>query len=121
MKILHLLPMIVTLALLVPSAGASDAPAKRQSQKKAQPAGQTSLSGCVDERDSGRYILVDDAKLSPIAELKADDFPNEGFAKYLGQKVMVRGKISTEEGRTVFTVRKIEMVSETCAPARPSP
>jgi len=77
------------------------------------------LTGCIDERETGHYILIDDTKLSPIAELQAEGFPNEGFAKYLGQKVTVQGKSSTEGTRTLFTVRKVETVSEACSPSRP--
>lgn len=77
------------------------------------------MTGCIDERETGHYILIDDTKLSPIAELQAEGFPNEGFAKYLGQKVTVQGKSSTEGTRTLFTVRKVETVSEACSPSRP--
>ena len=74
-----------------------------------------SLTGCVDEQD-GQYILVNDHTLSPIANLEADGFPTEGFAKHMGHKVTVRGTSSTDGTKPVFRVRTIETVSETCAP-----
>src|SRR5262245_35759071 len=52
-----------------------------------------SLTGCVDEQEGGRYILIDLRSLTPIANLEADGFPNEGFAKHLGNTVTVRGTI----------------------------
>jgi len=74
-----------------------------------------SLTGCVDEQE-GRYILTDDRELTPIANLEADGFPQEGFAKHLGHKVTVRGTSTPGDPRPTFKVRSIAMISETCAP-----
>ncbi|MGA7240125.1 MAG: hypothetical protein WBY44_30865 [Bryobacteraceae bacterium] len=82
--------------------------------KKAAPSG-TSLTGCVDEQ-AGRYILTDDRDLTPIANLEADGFPQEGFAKHMGHKVTVRGTSVPGDPRPTFKVRSITTVSETCAP-----
>jgi hypothetical protein len=119
------LPLLCAVLLAAPAPGAntSGTPGdsrQKEAKKNAKPATQaTSLTGCIDERETGHYILIDDTKLSPLAELQAEGFPNEGFAKYLGQKVTVQGKSSTEGTRTLFTVRKVETVSETCTPSRP--
>jgi len=89
-----------------------------KSQKKAPAAKktpETSLSGCVDEKE-GHYVLVDDRSLNPVAGLEADGFPTEGFAKFMGQKVTVRGISNSAGTPPVFKVRIIETVSETCAP-----
>ena len=84
------------------------------SKKKAVP--QTSLSGCIDQQE-GRYVLVDDKALSAVADLDADGFPTEGFAKYMGHKVTLRGTSSPGSTRPAFKVRSIETISESCAPA----
>ena len=60
--------------------------------------------------------LVDDRNLSPAADLEADGFPTEGFAKHVGHKVTVRGTSSSGSTRPVFKVRSIDTLSETCAP-----
>ncbi len=73
------------------------------------------MTGCVDEQD-GRYVLTDDREMKPIANLEADGFPTEGFAKHMGHKVIVRGTTSSDTPLPVFKVRSIETVSETCAP-----
>ncbi|HXS96228.1 MAG TPA: hypothetical protein VN736_16610 [Candidatus Limnocylindrales bacterium] len=73
------------------------------------------MTGCVDEQD-GKYVLVDDRTLNPIASLEADGFPTEGFAKHMGHKVTVRGTSSTGGAKPVFKVRTIEPVADTCAP-----
>jgi hypothetical protein len=111
--------MLTGLAGLVPAAALS-APQALENGKEAQTgkkqaASGSSLTGCVDEKE-GHYILVDDRSLSPVADLEADGFPTEGFAKHMGHKVTVRGTSSSGSTRPVFKVRSIETVSETCAP-----
>jgi hypothetical protein len=88
--------------------------APTNTQSKAAPK-TASMSGCIDE-DNGRYILVDDRELKPIADLVADGFPTEGFARHMGHKVIVRGISSPGDSRPLFKVRSIETISETCAP-----
>jgi hypothetical protein len=70
------------------------------------------MTGCVEGQD-GQYGLVDDRGLELIAGLQAEGFPPEGFARRVGHEV-TRGAGGT---RPVFTVRGIETVSDTCAPA----
>ena len=111
--------MLTSLAVLVPRATFSAAQ-EPQSQSKAQDgkkkvASGASLSGCVDQQD-GRYVLVDDRSLDPVADLEADGFPTEGFAKHMGHKVTIRGTSNSGSTRPLFKVRTIETVSETCAP-----
>jgi len=118
-----LLVLLAVLAVLAPATALSAAQAP-EGQKKAptvkkQAASASSLSGCVDERE-GHYILVDDRNLAPVADLEADGFPTEGFAKHVGHKVTVRGTSSSGSARPVFKVRSIETVSETCAPTSQS-
>lgn len=112
--------VLLTLLAAVPPS-ASSAPFQSEQQKNARQndtkASGTSLTGCVDEQD-GRYILTDDRELTPIANLEADGFPQEGFAKHLGQKVTVRGTSSPGDPRPTFKVRSIKTISETCAPPK---
>jgi hypothetical protein len=82
----------------------------------------SAMTGCIDEQN-GHYLLVEDRTMTPIADLVADGFENEGFAKHLGQKVTVRGTStadSTEskesKSRPTFKVRSIETVSDSCGP-----
>jgi len=78
-------------------------------------AAKASLSGCADQQE-GRYPLVDARDPSPVTDLEADGFPTEGFARYMGQKVTVRGTSSSGSTRPVFKVRSIESLNDTCAP-----
>jgi hypothetical protein len=71
------------------------------------------MTGCVDEQE-GHYILIDDRTRDPIANLEAQGFETEGFAKHVGHKVTVRGTSSPGETRPTFRVRSIETVSDTC-------
>lgn len=113
-----LLFTLTIFAVLAPATALAAAQASNSGQKapgKKQAASGSSLSGCVDQKE-GHYILVDDRNLSPVADLEADGFPTEGFAKHVGHKVTVRGTSSSGSTRPVFKVRSIETVSETCAP-----
>ena len=52
-----------------------------------------SLTGCVDERD-GQYVLTNDTNLQPIARLQpAAGSADDNFARHMGHKVTVRGKL----------------------------
>ena len=102
----------------------------KKAEQKKKPGG-ASLTGCVDQQD-GQFVLVDDHDLKVVASLDAEGFPVEGFAKHVGQKVIVRGVAASRAAssaassgdsggaRPVFKVRTIETVSETCAPPQSS-
>ena len=107
-------PLIVSMP--VRAAQKKESSAKQKKAPAKAPAG--SLSGCVDQQDGG-YVLIQEESRSPIANLEADGFPTEGFAKFVGQKVTVRGTASpggTE--RPAFKVRSVEKVSDKCGPDR---
>ena len=88
-------------------------PKKKQSGGKTQ---QAALTGCIDQQD-GHYVLIKELGRSVIAQLEAEGFPTEGFAKHLGHKVTVRGtSSSTGDERPVFRVRSVEHISDTCEP-----
>lgn len=88
---------------------------QKDKPKKASPKAGVSLTGCVDEQD-GRYILVDDRELKPVADLQADGFSTESFAKHVGHLVTVRGTSNPGSSRPVFRVRSIETLDDTCTP-----
>jgi hypothetical protein len=114
---------IFTLIAVATSASASPGQEKDQSQKSPAKQKQSektaSMTGCVDQQE-GRYVLTDDRHLAPIADLEADGFPTEGFAKHVGHKVTVRGTNTANGSRPLFKVRTVETLSETCAP-QPAP
>ena len=90
---------------------------QKQKQSKAKDSG-ASLTGCIDEQN-GHYVMISDRTLDPIADLEAEGFETEGFAKHVGHKVTVRGSSNSGETRPLFKVRRIEEISETCAPQSP--
>ena len=92
--------------------------APQTSRPKQRPAQkQAAMTGCFDEHESC-YVLINDQTRELIANLEAEGFPMDGFAKHLGRKVTVRGA-SASEGPPVFKVRSIETASETCGPQQP--
>jgi len=82
-------------------------------QKSDPKAKVATLTGCVDEQE-GQWVLVNDQTMAIIANLAADGFQTEAFAKYLGQTVTVRGAMTSGVSRPVFKVRSIEKIRETC-------
>ena|ERR1051325_6187756 len=89
-----------------------DAPGKNAPQKNGK---QTALTGCIDEHE-GQYLLIHDQTRDLIANLEAEGFPTEGFAKHLGHKVVVRGVKASSGERPVFRVRTVETLSDSCGP-----
>jgi len=74
----------------------------------------SSLTGCIDEQD-GQYVLIHDRTRDLIANLEAEGFPVEGFARHLGHKVTVRGTASSNGAKgPVFKVRAVDAVSDSC-------
>jgi hypothetical protein len=94
---------------LLAACAASQAAAKKSTQ----------LTGCIDERPGPRYVLRGDQQLRLIALLEPSGFPVQGFAKYLGQKVIVTGELGSEGEPPVMKVKRIKRVSSYCAPAGP--
>jgi hypothetical protein len=86
-----------------------------QQPKKESKSASDSMTGCVDEQ-AGRYVLTNDRDLALIANLEADGFPTEAFAKHMGHKVTVRGTLVPGATPPTFKVRTVVAVSDTCAP-----
>ena len=102
-----------------PVSGSDQADQKQKQDQKQKPSkakeATASLTGCIDEQN-GQYVMINDRTRDPIADLQAEGFETEGFAKHVGHKVTVRGTSSSGETRPIFRVRSIETISETCAP-----
>jgi hypothetical protein len=97
------------------ASGASQAKQKQDPPSKEQKATKDSLTGCIDQQE-GRYVLVDFHTMNAVANLEAEGFPTEGFAKHMGHKVTVRGISSPDGALPRFKVRSIETISDICAP-----
>jgi hypothetical protein len=91
---------------------------KQDKAKTVQKAKTASLAGCIDQRE-GRYVLLDVRTLNPVANLEADGFETEGFAKHVGHQVTVRGTSNPGGAVPIFKVRSIETVSDACVPQQP--
>lgn len=115
---MHVTPLILLAGSMVwglPLRAIQQEPPARPAKqpKRSQPKPAASLTGCVDEHD-GQYVLIHDRTRDLIANLEADGFPTETFARHLGHKVTVRGTSNPNGAHPVFRVRSVETVSETC-------
>lgn len=113
------LAAVITLSviLFVRPTPAAFAQQKQQSSKQKKTSGKdqgASMTGCVDQQD-GKYVLIREETRVLIADLEAEGFPAEGFAKHVGHKVTVRGTSSPSgTDRPLFKVRSVETVSDVC-------
>jgi hypothetical protein len=113
-------PLFLSIGLILlslPVAAIPQEPPTKQARqpKKADPKGPASLSGCVDEQN-GQYVLIHDQTRDLIANLEAEGFPTEDFARHLGHKVTVRGTSNPNGAHPVFKVRSVENISDSCGP-----
>lgn len=76
----------------------------------------TTLTGCVDEQPGPQYVLRGLDELKLIAKLEPDGFSVQSFAKYLGKKVSVNGRLSSDGEPVVIRVRAIKALSGACTP-----
>lgn len=116
MRGLFIIAVWLMLAVASAAPQSKDRPSKSAERQKTEQKGKVStMTGCIDEQD-GHYVLVDEHNLNRIADLIAEGFPTEGFARHMGHKVTVRGIGSPNGAVPTFKVRTVETVSETCAP-----
>ena len=108
-------PLVIIVCLSVLATLPAVGTQKEDKAKTEQKTKTASLTGCIDEKE-GRYVLVDERTLNPVANLEADGFETEGFAKHVGHKVIVRGTSNPGGAVPVFKVRSVETISDTCAP-----
>jgi hypothetical protein len=112
-----ILVLAISGSIAIPAARAGSGQEQKAQPKSESKEKEAALTGCVDEQ-GGQYVLVDDRNLLPIANLEAEGFPKESFAKHLGHKVTVRGTSNSNGARPTFKVRSIETVSNICEPKK---
>lgn len=64
--------------------------------RKAQ-ASTRSVTGCLDENPGPQYLLRGERELKPILMLDPKGYPVQAFAKHLGKRVQVTGRVLAEE------------------------
>jgi hypothetical protein len=102
MKVLTVIVLAITL-----SAAPQQTPKEPPAPSKRV---QTEMSGCVDQQKE-EFVLTSPADMTVLARLKGKGFADDNFARYIGQKVSVRGYAT---GR-VFEVVKIVKLADTCS------
>jgi hypothetical protein len=115
-------PQVLVLAcsMCLPALLPAGEPAQQEQQrdrKLADPKAkqeEKALTGCIDEQEGNRYVLIDARSLAPIATLEAVGFPNESFAKHLGNTVVVKGTLDSSLPRPVMKARSVEFIGNGC-------
>jgi hypothetical protein len=65
------------------------------------------IIGVVDQ-SGGSFVLSTQDRLRPIAKLRGGDFSDDNFARFVGSKVRITGKLVTSGDAKVLTVRSLE-------------
>jgi len=115
--ILALCSAICTPAVVLTAAALDSAEQQQQEKNRQTPpksaAATGSMTGCVDQQD-GKYVLLNNRNMELLANLEAEGFPEEGFAKHVGNIVTVRGTVNSNGPRPLFKVRSIEKMRDGC-------
>jgi hypothetical protein len=108
----------VPLAGAKASAGETPAGAARTAPAPSKKPGE--FTGCVDELPGPKYVLRSDDGLRIVAQLETAGFnPEDLFARHLGHKVTVRGKVDSSGEVPVVTLTSaaaLKMIANRCAP-----
>ena len=67
----------------------------------------TTLTGMLDQRGE-EFVLASEDAMKTEAVLRAHGFSGDNFARFVGQRVEVRGEIRTEGERRILVVRRLE-------------
>jgi hypothetical protein len=109
----RLIPAVCALILSFPAFAADK---KKSSAKSSAP-----LEGCLDQKDD-YYVLRTEGMLRLIAQLEPVGFDKTLFARFVGQKVSVPGKLDKEGDPPLLRVSNINGVkklADVCAPGEP--
>ena len=73
-----------------------------------EPAGDkaTVLTGIVDQVGNS-FVLAGEECVRPKATLRAEGFGSDNFARFVGHRVQVRGRVLTEGGEQILVVRRV--------------
>ena len=88
-----------------------------QKQKKS-PVKMDTMTGCVDEK-TDVYVLRSDDMLKELATLEAIGFEKTNFARFVGHKVSITGKLVTTTDPPTMQVSNfdnIKNISDICTP-----
>jgi len=109
-QVRHLL-LGLMVALLARSDSPPQAKTPKESAKKGSPNGSGQavkpITGCLDQQGEG-YVLRELSTAGTVSALKGEMFSDDNFARYVGHKVTVHGRVQKEGERSVLHVTKVE-------------
>jgi hypothetical protein len=89
-----------------------------QPQEKGKKTATQEISGCLDEK-SDYYVIRSERMLRELAKLEPVGFEKQLFARFVGHKVSITGKLVASTDPPTLRVKSysnIKDVAETCAP-----
>ena len=103
-----------TLLLLVCGCALVAAEDTKKPSPAPKAAGAQTMIGCVDEGPNSSYILRKGGEMEKIASLRSNADSDSMFARFVGQTVSVRGKLSGSGADAVMHVARISKVADSC-------
>ena len=79
---------------------------KDQKGAEAKQQSATTLTGVIDQKGN-EFILSGDQAMQTAAVLRAKGFTDDNFARFVGNRVQVRGELTTEGDRRILTVKSL--------------
>jgi hypothetical protein len=96
--------VIIALMLAVATCAVESQQAPEGSREA--PAKATTMTGVVDQVGS-EYVLLRGKHMEDKTYLRAQGFSPDNFARFVGLRVQVEGRISTEGDRRVLVIRNL--------------
>lgn len=100
----------ILFCVLLAVASSSLLASQSQQERSTTPATQV-ITGVIDQKGD-TFVISDLKKVKPIAKLKAEGFSDDNFARFVGMKVRVRGRMVSEKDQSVLQVRNLSDIEK---------
>lgn len=87
----------------------AEQPVRRKPENRTPAREATVLTGVVDQIGD-KFVLAGEESIRPQAILRADGFSPDNFARFVGHRVQIRGRLVTEQGEQILVVRSVSDV-----------
>jgi hypothetical protein len=99
----------IALCLLLTISGFSQVAPNKQQKSTTQTV--RAITGVVDQVQ-GSFVISDLQTMQTIALLKGEGFSDDNFARFVGRKVRVRGRIVSDRDQPVLRVKNLSDIEQ---------
>lgn len=87
----------------------AEQPVRRKAGNRTPTRKATVLTGVVDQIGD-KFVLAGEESIRPHAILRADGFSPDNFARFVGHRVQIRGRLVIEQGEQILVVKSVSDV-----------